>query len=69
MICVVQHKMKTIICTGVVWQGLPAAIAYNLHLALIAIWLLHAEWRLSTWSICDICTKHVKLPKLVKTFF
>ena len=35
-ICVVQDKMKTcLICTGLVWLGLPAAIALNYHLALI----------------------------------
>ena len=37
MICVVQHNTKTcIICTGVVWLALPAAIRVNYHLTLIA---------------------------------
>ena len=39
MICVVQHNMKIcILCTGVEWLALPAAIALNYHLALITIW-------------------------------
>ena len=37
MICVVQHNTKTcIICNGIVWLDLPAAIGLNYHLALIA---------------------------------
>ena len=39
MIFLVQHKMKTlIICTGVVWLALPAAIVLNYHLAFIVTW-------------------------------
>ena len=41
MICLVQHNMKTlVICTGVIWLGLPAAIELSYLLALIAT--LHA---------------------------
>ena len=39
MICLAQHNMKTlVICTGVVWLGLPAAIVLNYRLALTATW-------------------------------
>ena len=37
MICVVQHNTKTcVICIGVAWIALPAAIVCNYHLTLIA---------------------------------
>ena len=39
MICVVQYNTKhVVVCTGVVWLGLPAAAVLNYHLALIAAW-------------------------------
>ena len=63
MICVKQHNTKTcIICTDVVWLGLPAAIALNYHLALIATWLLcanagsliHGAYMTCAQNICNL---------------
>ena len=47
MLYALQHNSKTcIICTGVVWLAIPAAIVLNYHLALIA-WCASLNGRLS----------------------
>ena len=63
MICVVQHHTKTcIICTGVVWLALSAAIVLNYHLALIGLGMLMLnKTLLATWTIHDMYMKHIKL--------
>ena len=62
MVCVKQHNVKTcIICPGVVWIGLPAAIMLkNYHLALTATWPTLAKWNVTTWNIHDMYTNYRK---------
>ena len=61
MICVEQNNTKTcVLGTGVVWLMLPAAISLNYHLALVVAWLLHGKFMLTTLSIRDMYTKHIK---------
>ena len=60
MICVEQHNMKRcVIFPGIVGLALPATIAFNYDLALIATWC--AKWNLTIWSIYDMYTKHINL--------
>ena len=55
--------MKTcVICTGLVWLILPAAIAeLNYHLALAITLVLPVKLKLTTCSILNIYTKHINL--------
>ena len=65
MICVKQHSTKTcIICTDVVWLGLPVAIALNYHLALIATWLLCVNARSLIHGAYMTCAQNIyNLPR------
>ena len=50
----------------IVWLALPAVIVLNYHLALIAAWHASCKWKLTTLSIQDMYTKHIKLTQSKK---
>ena len=56
-----QHENMHTLYWCIVWLAFPAVIVLNNHLTLIAPW-----WKLTTLSIQDMYTKHIKLTQSKK---